>query len=345
MSDMPRPRPLPPTSDHERHDALLVAQFVAGDPLKPEQQAEAQRLVAGCGGCAALAADLPAVSRAVAHESVPPRRRDYRLSPEQAEELRGNALTRLLRRLSVPSSRAFQPLAAGVLSIGLLFVIAGYAWPENGTIVVQAEPNLVDWPANTSALPAAEPAEEPAAPSVAHGTAAPAPAMGETEALQGAERAMEESAFADSLAASQAGTADGLTQQSDLDEYRSRSTAQEVEEFGEAIPADSPVDEVASLGAAADIAPEGADAEDGSGGQAARKVAPDAPGDADDAPAIAVGDASQQAEESRDAEIAPSTDDGGAELLIVLGLILALGGVGLLLLGWLARRAKDPLAP
>ena len=165
MSDMSRPGPRPPAApDHERHDALLVAQFVAGDPLDPEQRAEAQHLVAGCAACAALAMDLPAVSRAVAQEPVPPRRRDFRLSPEQAEELRGNTLTRFLRKLSLPRSRAFQPAAAGVLSIGLLFVVAGYAWPDGGTVVVQAEPNFVDWssPAATSAAPREEAAEAPA---------------------------------------------------------------------------------------------------------------------------------------------------------------------------------------
>ena len=122
---MSRPGLPPPAPDHDRHDALLVAQLDAGDPLKPEQQAEARRLIGTCGACAALAADLPAVSRAVAQEPVPPRRRDYRLSPQQAEELWGNALTRFLRRLSLPSARAFQPAAAGVLSIGLLLVVAG----------------------------------------------------------------------------------------------------------------------------------------------------------------------------------------------------------------------------
>ena len=161
MSDMSRPNPLPSAaSDHERHDRLLVAQLVAGDPLPPEQQAEAQRLIGSCGTCAALAADLPAVSRLVAQEPTPPRRRDFRLGPEQAAELRGNALTRFLRRLSLPGSRAFQPAAAGILSIGLLFVVAGYAWPDGGTITVQAEPNFIDW---ASAAPADAAAEAPAA--------------------------------------------------------------------------------------------------------------------------------------------------------------------------------------
>ena len=41
-----------------------------------------------------------------------------------------------------------------------------------------------------------------------------------------------------------------------------------------------------------------------------------------------------------------SSDEGGPEsLLIVLGLVLALTGGGLLVLGWLARRSRDPLLP
>ena len=31
-------------------------------------------------------------------------------------------------------SRAFQPAAAGVMSVGLVFVVAGYAWPDDGTV-------------------------------------------------------------------------------------------------------------------------------------------------------------------------------------------------------------------
>ena len=111
-----------------------------------------------------MAADLRAVSLAVAREPVPPRRRDYRLSPEQAHELSGNAFTRWLRRLSPPNSRAFQPLAAGVLSVGLLFVVAGYAWPDGGAITVQAEPNFATYgdsilepaPAETDTAPERE---------------------------------------------------------------------------------------------------------------------------------------------------------------------------------------------
>ncbi len=134
MSDMSRPFPPPSPTDHERHDPLLVAQFVAGDPLGEVQQHEARQLVSACGACAALATDLRAISSAVAWEPMPTRRRDFRLGPEQAERLDGNPVTRLLRRFSVPRSGAFRPLAAGVMSIGLAFVVAGTVWPGGGSL-------------------------------------------------------------------------------------------------------------------------------------------------------------------------------------------------------------------
>ena len=143
MSDMSRPRPFPPALDHERHDALLVAQLAAGDRLEPDRQRQAQQLVGACGACAELATDLRAVSSAVAWEPLPPRRRDFRIAPEEAEHLEGNAFTRLLRRLSAPRSGGLRPAAAGLLSVGLVFVVAGYAWPEGGSVEVTGETNVM----------------------------------------------------------------------------------------------------------------------------------------------------------------------------------------------------------
>ncbi len=147
MSDMSRPFPAPsPPSppDHERHDPLLVAQYVEGDPLSETQHRQAQQIVAACSACAALAEDLRAISGAVAWEPVPPRRRDFRLGLEQAERLGGNPVSRLLRRFSVPRSRAFGPLAAGIMSIGLAFVVAGSIWPDSGSLSApdEAPPGL-----------------------------------------------------------------------------------------------------------------------------------------------------------------------------------------------------------
>ena len=335
MSDMSRPNPLPSAAaDHERHDRLLVAQLVAGDALPPEQRAEAQRRIGSCGACAALAADLPAVSRLVAQEPTPPRRRDFRLGPEQAAELQGNALTRFLRRLSLPGSPAFQPAAAGILSIGLLFVVAGYAWPDGGTITVQAEPNLIDW---TSADPASAPVD----------AAAEVPAALEREAeveadvlsdaaLEGAAQTMDDSDFADTLAESQAGLSEGGAQESRAEEAAPGSRepgalqqkSLELEAAEEVL--GSAADEEAGL---RDGARHGAESPDPS----ARTLQPQSVAPPGAAP-------EETATVASEAVVAPD-DDGPVEWFVILGLALALGGGGLLLLGWLARRARDPLAP
>lgn len=319
MSDMSRPRPLPPAADdHAQHDPLLVAQLVAGDPLEPDEAAEAQRLIAGCAACATLAADLPAVARLVAQEPVPPRRRDFRLSPEQAEQLRGNALTRFLRRLSMPSSRAFQPAAAGVLSFGLLLVVAGYAWPDGGSVTLQVEPNVVGRPSTAPSFATSdELAAEPAAPlTVELDSGRDAD---RSEALDGAAALMEESEFAESLADSQAGMSEGAAQKS--------RAAQNVSE--------APQAESLEVGPAEDAV--GLSADDEAVDLAARSMA-------QDSAAPEVGAAEEPA--TLTSVVQEGAGDGGPEqLLILLGLLLALGGGGLLLLGWLARRARDPLAP
>ena len=127
MSDMSRPQPTTP-AEHDQHDTLLVAQFAAHDPLDASQQRAAAALVASCSECASLASDLRAVSGAVAWEPVPPRRRDFRLSPEQAEAARGSRLQQFMRRLTLPEAKRLQPLAAGVMSLGLLLVATSVTW-------------------------------------------------------------------------------------------------------------------------------------------------------------------------------------------------------------------------
>ncbi|HZW01491.1 MAG TPA: hypothetical protein VFF55_07970, partial [Candidatus Deferrimicrobium sp.] len=160
---MPAPRPARPPIDHEPHDPLLIAQLAAGDPLIADQQQLAAHLVAHCAACASLAADLRAVSAAVAWEPLPPRRRDFRIDAERAERLRGSPLRRFLRRLSLPETTALRPAAAGILSIGLLFMVAGAVWPVDDLVPVQPAPaaspaaapqveSLAEVPANESAI-------------------------------------------------------------------------------------------------------------------------------------------------------------------------------------------------
>ena len=322
---MSRPVAPPHASDHERHDALLVAQWTAGDPLSKDQLAEAQRLIGTCHDCAALAADLRTVSVAVAREPVPPRRRDYRLSPEQAQELSGTALTRWLRRLSLPNSRAFQPLAAGVLSVGLLFVVAGYAWPDGGAITVQAEPNFATYGDSTLE------------PVPAEATSAPV--------LDEAASAFADPYFSESLDEHQAGTSERALQKSMASEPEARQLeAPELEamEF-EAPPASAPEGAAGVAGTDGDAADQAtvgsATAEADMAEQAADDVALDAV-----SPVVEPGSgASSETSSTGDAPDLPIDEGGRQDLLIVLGLLLALGGGGLFLLGWLARRSSDPL--
>lgn len=140
---------------HAGHDQLLIARYAANDAYESELD-EARRLVEACSACAAVATDIQLISRATARLPVPRRRRDFRLSPEQAERLRGSFFERLLRRLAAPGmAAALRPVAGVALSLGIVLVIAG-----TGAGLPQA------------ALPASAPSQEMYAVEDAAGTPA-----------------------------------------------------------------------------------------------------------------------------------------------------------------------------
>ena len=216
MRDMPAPRPERPPLDHEQHDPLLIAQLAAGDPLIADQQQLAAHLVAHCAACASLAADLRAVSAAVAWEPLPPRRRDFRIDAERAERLRGSPLRRFLRRLSFPETTALRPAAVGILSIGLLFMVAGAVWPGNDPVPVPPAPAASPAASPAAALQLEMPAEAPAGESAivsAPGTDAGVPgtergapglednAAAEVEAFSAADVQADDRAAVDTTAA------------------------------------------------------------------------------------------------------------------------------------------------
>jgi hypothetical protein len=342
MNDMARPAPLPFASAHDQHDALLVAQLAAGDSLAATQMGEAQALVSGCADCATLAADLGTVSRVVAREPVPPRRRDFRIDAVQAERLEGNAFTRLLRRLTLPSTRLLQPAAAGVLSLGLALVVVGYAWPDGGTVDVGVDADVVPVTLEVQpsaaaaseelqlrAVPPEAEAQDPAAKAQAGDAALVEDKVGLTivEDDVGATRA-EASALAN--VASEKSMASGLEQTVDPDqlapvEARSQADfAGDPESAGQAPTAASaaePGDTAGSeLGAEAEVA-------------VASAPAPVDDGPSREEPQAAVDEATGQETNGR----------SGESLLMAAGLLLALVGGSLLLLVWLARRKADPL--
>lgn len=340
MSDMSRPTTSLPAPDHERHDALLVAQLAAGDPLEEPRRREATQLVASCPACATLVSDLQLISSAVAREPVPPRRRDFRLGPEQAEQLQGHRLGRWLRRLSLPQARAFQPAAAGLLSVGLVFVVAAYAWPDDGSVNVSTEGNAVaPIVEERSAVPAPSPVlGDVVTPSIADDAVMTDSAVGE-----GGLDAPGE-AFFEELSEHQAGTSARSTQKSlgagdeaeALDLEQLAAPQAPLAPAAESGVSDEEVgmSDEPDAGFAAVAAPEDLQAVDDLESTVA------AAQDTDVAGATEV----DGVEPSAAAAASTLEDDSALETLIVLlGAALALTGGLLLLLGWLSRRAVDPL--
>lgn len=178
---MPQP-PISP-AEHARHDELLVARFAAHDELPGDERSMAARLVAECPACASLSADLAIIARAVALEAVPGRRRDFRISADQAARLRGSRLQRLLRRLALPEPALLRPAAAGVMSLGLLLVVVGTVVPRDGASGVGPQPRP---PAAAEALatPAADERSEEVAARASSKVSEPGE-LGDTAAREG----------------------------------------------------------------------------------------------------------------------------------------------------------------
>lgn len=125
MTGQPRPAPDPPARilprpplDHGAHDPHLTASLLDPDlPAEVRVLAEAQ--VASCRACAELLADLRAIAAATAELPVPPRRRDFRLTAEDAARLRPRGLRRLVAALAAPRLAALRPLGAAMATLGL----------------------------------------------------------------------------------------------------------------------------------------------------------------------------------------------------------------------------------
>lgn len=120
-------------SEHRRHDRLLVTRF-AMDDAYPNERDEALKMVETCSECAALAADIRLVAIAVPRLPVAPRTRDFTITAEQAERLRGSGLSRWLLTLAMPRWTSLRPVAGVALSIGLVMAVVGAGMP--GTLPV-----------------------------------------------------------------------------------------------------------------------------------------------------------------------------------------------------------------
>lgn len=115
--------------DHAGHDRQLVVAFACGD-LPTAEAADARALVARCRRCAALVDELSIISTAMPRDLVAPSRpRDFRLTAEDAERLRGSAVTRLLHRLGGPGLKVLQPLAGAAMAIGIVLMLTTSVLP------------------------------------------------------------------------------------------------------------------------------------------------------------------------------------------------------------------------
>jgi hypothetical protein len=337
--------------------------------LTVDQQQEAAHLVARCAACAALAADLRVISAAVAWEPLPSRRRDFHIDPRRAEQLRGSALQRLMRRLSVPQAGALRPAAAGILSVGLLFMVAGAVWPAGGAPSAPAGP-ATGAPAAGPAVPATAAAEvsdvtdpernaaaEAEAFSAADVQAEDRAATGPSAAGAAAEENVVEAPAPAAVAAQEPQPADQEIQPADLgmtrdDELlRAKAMAAQPDASG------APLTSAAAAAVAEPLT--GVESEDlAASAAAAAPMAADAAPIADAAPAAspgAVAEASLAAvavggtatDSVPGAAVATSVvDDQGLSpesVLMAAGLVLAVAGAILLLLTWLSRRMVDPL--
>jgi hypothetical protein len=119
---------MPHLPDHQTdHDPLLIAAYAAGDAEATELE-RAQSLVATCDDCAALHHDLRAISSAMPALPAATRGRDFRLTREQADELRPTGWRRLLAPLAGPRFAFAAPLGGSLAALGLAgILVAGAA--------------------------------------------------------------------------------------------------------------------------------------------------------------------------------------------------------------------------
>jgi anti-sigma factor RsiW len=105
-------------STHEAHDRLLIASLVDRSPSDTDRAlAEAQ--LAGCGDCAALYADLVALSAATRAMPIPKRPRDFTLTASDVQRLRVRGWRRLLAAIGSSRDVFSRPLAIGLTTLGL----------------------------------------------------------------------------------------------------------------------------------------------------------------------------------------------------------------------------------
>jgi anti-sigma factor RsiW len=105
-------------SDHAVHDTMLVSSL-ADHSLADGERAAAEALVAACGQCADLHADLLALRAATRAMPTPARPNDYMLTARDAVRLRSGGWRRFVAILGTSRDALSRPLAVGLTTLGL----------------------------------------------------------------------------------------------------------------------------------------------------------------------------------------------------------------------------------
>ena len=206
-----------PDSQHPEHDLELIAAYAAGDATGPELE-RATALVGTCDECAALHHDLRSIAAAMPTIPAPARTRDFRLTPEQAADLRPRGIRGLLATLSGPRFSFATPVGTGLAAIGIVGVLvaSGGLPASGGAAAPQPETAALEAPEAAASAAAGAPTEaqgvyaagaRPADASASPGSDTAgelAPAPGDASLKSGTGQAPEPTAAADRSVAAQA---------------------------------------------------------------------------------------------------------------------------------------------
>lgn len=140
------------TSSHASHDTILVASLADHSLPAPERDA-AEALVAACGLCAVLHADLVAISAATRAMPVPTRPRDYTLTRDDAARLRPTGWRRWVAAFGTSRDVFSRPLAVGLTTLGLAGLLVA-----TGPSVLQGLPTVGFGAASSARNPVGAPA-------------------------------------------------------------------------------------------------------------------------------------------------------------------------------------------
>jgi hypothetical protein len=153
---------------HASHDRELIAAYAAGDATGSDLET-ATALVAGCAECSALHHDLRLIAAALPVLPAPVRRRDFRLTPDQAAALRPSGWRRVMGAFAAPRFRFAAPLGTGLATLGLAGILLG---------TLAGAP--LGFGGGTSAQPATAPERDAGGALAAKPTAEPADLAGPT---------------------------------------------------------------------------------------------------------------------------------------------------------------------